>query len=140
MDRVYHTYEKWECYPAGFYEKKPFKELTKDECEKIYAELLTNIPEFEVALNRVITEWKNSCEHYLTNENMNRIAWLGQASLCIAKGIPANYRAGFNLLTPEQQKQADLTALKYLNKWLVAYGQPELDYENAQSKTKANIY
>ncbi|MBZ4284310.1 hypothetical protein LAJ55_16025, partial [Streptococcus pneumoniae] len=33
--RVFHTYEKWECYKAGFYENsKPG--MTKAECENEY--------------------------------------------------------------------------------------------------------
>ena len=30
----------------------------------------------------VIVEWVNSCEHYLSNFAMNRIAWVGQAAMC----------------------------------------------------------
>lgn len=138
-NRILHTYDKWECYPAGFYESKA-EGLSKEQCEEIYKNMLSDIPQFEAALQRVITEWPRSCEHYLTNENMNRIAWLGQASLCIAHKIPAVYRGGFTLLTPEQQQKANETALKYLNKWLVANNRPTLNMEDAQSKTEANIY
>lgn len=138
-ERILHTYEKWECYPAGFYENKA-EGLTKDQCEEVYKNLLSDTPEFEKALERVITEWVKSCEHYLTNENMNRIAWLGQASLCISCGIPSVFRGGFMLLTSEQQLQANKTALKYLNKWLVQHGRKELGLEEATSKTEANIY
>jgi hypothetical protein len=49
---------------------------------------------------------------------MNRIAWLGQAAMCYATGIPSKYRNGFNLLTEEQQQKANEIALIYLNKWL----------------------
>ena len=74
VDRIFHTYEKWECYPAGFYENKPKdKSLTDDQCRQMYADFLGNLPRFEAALNRVLNEWPKSCEHYLTNDNMNRI-------------------------------------------------------------------
>ena len=50
MIRVYHTWDKWECYPAGFYENKPLnKDLSKEECENSYAEFLRDIPAFEAA-------------------------------------------------------------------------------------------
>jgi hypothetical protein len=138
-DRIFHTYEKWECYKAGFYENKmPGK--TKDECEKIYMDMLTNTDAFSAALSRVITEWTYSCEHYLTNEKMNRIAWLGQAALCIAHGIPSIFRGGFNLLTEEEQIKANETALIYLNKWNIANGRKELTMEESASKTDADIY
>jgi len=137
--RILHTYEKWECHKAGFYENK-IEGLSKDDCEEIYRSMLSDIEQFEFALNRVITEWKFSCEHYLTNEKMNRIAWLGQASLCITYGIPSVFRGGFNLLTENQQIAANESALKYLNKWLVANGRTELTMEEAASKTEADIY
>lgn len=31
-ERILHTYDKWECYPAGFYENKA-EGLTKEQCE-----------------------------------------------------------------------------------------------------------
>jgi hypothetical protein len=140
MNRIYHTWDKWECYPAGFYEANAPKGFTKESAELFYKDFLANIPLFESCLSRVITEWKNSCEHYLTNEKMNRIAWLGQASVCIHAGIPAKFRGGYNLLTESQQKEADLAAFKFLNKWLIANGRSELTWEEAQSKTEANLY
>jgi len=101
---------------------------------------LRDLPRFERGLQRILDEWKRSCEHYLSNENMNRIAWLGQASMCIETGVPACFRGGFNLLTDEEQKAADALALKYLNRWLESIGEPALSVETAQSKTKANLY
>jgi hypothetical protein len=51
---------------------------------------------------------------------MNRIAWLGQASMCYATKIPSKYSSGFYLLTDKEQDKANRSALEYLNKWLVA--------------------
>jgi hypothetical protein len=72
---------------------------------------------------------------------MNRIAWLGQASLSYAKKIPAVYRGGFNLLNEEQKEAANRLAFEYLNKWLVANGRAEVSYEDALLIDKqAEIY
>ena len=140
MERIYHTWDKWECYPAGFYENNPPGKMTTTEAEEFYRAFLADISLFESCLQRVITEWKNSCEHYLTNEKMNRIAWLGQASVCIHAAIPSRFRGGYNLLTPEQQQLADKTALKYMNIWFVANGYSELTIDQVQSRTEANLY
>lgn len=141
MKRIYHTWDKWECYPAGFYEAKPIdKDLTEDQCKQAYCDLLRDIPMFEASMMSIMQEWKYSCEHYLSNESMNRIAWLGQASLCYAKGIPARFRGGFNLLSEEEQDAANKSALKFLNKWIVNHGEQPLTMEQAQSKTEANLY
>lgn len=138
MNRIYHTWDKWECFPAGFYSPHPPKPLTADECEERYRAFLSDDAAFCAALARVLAEWPNSCEHYLSNQNMNRIAWLGQASMCIATGIPSRFRGGFYKLTEEQQARADATALEYLNRWLVARGETAL--ESAESKTEMNLY
>lgn len=127
-DRIFHTYDKWECFKAGFYATTK-DGMTEEECEKEYYDLLTDEKSFRSALENVITKWKYSCEQYLTNKSMNRIAWLGQASLCYAKGIPATYRGGFNRLSKEQQDKANRIALEYLNKWLEKNGRKPVSIE-----------
>ena len=139
IKRIYHTWDKWECYPAGFYENS-IDGLTKEQCEQFYADFLSDLNRFENSLKRVITEWKNSCEHYLTNEKMNRIAWLGQASVCIESKIPSCYRSGYFKLSKDQQHAADLLALKYLNIWLTQNNYEETTLEGAGINAQANIY
>lgn len=128
-ERIFHTYDKWECYKAGFYATTK-DGMTEEQCEKEYYKLLTNKKLFSETLEKVITEWKFSCEHYLTNKSMNRIAWLGQAALCYAKGIPSAYRGGFNLLSKEQQDEANGVALVYLNKWLTSNSRTPVTVED----------
>lgn len=140
MKRIFHTWDKWECFPAGFYDSRPKEDFTDSQCEEAYRALLQDTQQFEAALARIISEWPNSCEHYLSNESMNRIAWLGQASLCIARGIPACHRGGFNLLSESEQEAANQSALKYLNRWLAARGEPEATMDDAGVKAKVNLY
>jgi hypothetical protein len=140
MKRIFHTWEKWECYPAGFYEDHPPGNMSNEEGEEKYREFLSNLPEFEVALEGVIREWKHSCEHYLSNPNMNRIAWLGQAAMAYACHIPSCCRGGYNRLTDVEKTAADALALRFLNKWLVDYGDPELTLDQAASKTEMDLY
>jgi ParB-like chromosome segregation protein Spo0J len=132
-NRIFHTFDKWECYKAGFYNNFPPKGITKEQAEIIYRDFLADDNLFRETLGKVITEWKNSCEHYLTNRAMNRIAWLGQASLCYAKGIPACFRGGFYLLSEQQQEKANKTAYEYLTKWLKLNGLEEITFEDAVS-------
>ena len=140
-NRIFHTYEKWECHKAGFYKNNPPEGMTKKQCEEEYRKFLADIPRFSDALNHVITEWKNSCEHYLTNSAMNRIAWLGQASMCYSTGVSAAFRSGFFLLSDEEQNRANEAALLYLNKWLEANGRPTVTMEEAFSGDRqSDIY
>jgi len=139
-NRIFHTYEKWECYKAGFY-NTTFEGMTKSECENEYRKFLSDDNKFKDALSHIILEWKYSCEHYLTNSAMNRIAWLGQAAMCYATGIPSAFRGGFSLLTEQQQINANNIALEYLNIWLKNNERQELTIEEAMSNGRqSDIY
>ncbi len=130
--RIFHTHDKWECHKAGFYAlSKPG--LSKADGEEEFRVFLTDLPRFADALEHVITEWKHSCEHYLTNAAMNRIAWLGQAATCYATGIPAAYRGGFYLLTEAEQLAANECALEHLNKWLTERDREPVTLEEGYS-------
>jgi len=139
-DRVFHTYDKWECHKAGFY-ATTVKGKNKKQCEAEYKELLTNEAEFRGALEVVITSWPNSCEHYLGNNAMNRITWLGQAAVCVGRGIPSDYSTGWQLLTESEQESANEIALHYLNRWLASRGKEQVVMQEAlASGRQSEIY
>lgn len=139
-DRRFHTYDKWECYKAGFY-ATTVEGRTKADCEEAYRGFLSDKDRFSAALEGVITEWVHSCEHYLTNKAMNRIAWLGQAAACYAMNIPSTFRGGFNLLTEQEQEAANGVALEYLNKWLAANNRASVTMDEAFSNGRqSDIY
>ncbi len=138
-NRIFHTYDKWECQKAGFYQNTK-DGISKADGEEAYRVFLSDIPRFSAALDGVLSEWKNSCEHYLTNSAMNRVAWLGQAAMCYATGIPSAFRSGFFLLTDEQQDAANHAALAALNKWLAANGREPVTMDEAYSGRQAEIY
>ncbi len=140
MRRIYHTWDKWECYRAGFFNVRPPKSLTDEQCEALYKKLLSDIPEFKRVMLRILKEWPNSVEHNLTNDRMNRIAWMGQASLTYKHGIPARYRGGYNLLTDDQKFKADTAAFEVINKWMMARGCKKMHIDEIKSKTEMNLY
>jgi len=128
--RIFHTFDKWECHKAGFYDNK--KQGWADEhCEAEYVRVLGN-PELFAQILQVLTkEWKHSCEHYLTNKSMNRIAWLGQAAVCYHSGVPSKYSGAWFKLTEQEQAIANEVALKYLNIWLKDNGLAEIELNEA---------
>jgi len=132
-NRIFHTYDKWECYKAGFYKTTPPDGMSTKQCEEEYASFLSNDLLFRDSLEHVINEWKNSCEHYLTNNSMNRIAWLGQAALTYSKGISSKFCGGFYLMTEDKQAVANNTAYEYLNKWLIQNNRPKVTFAEAYS-------
>ena len=139
-DRIFHVHDDWECHKAGFYANQKHG-VSRAQGEEVYRAFLSDLGQFEKALAAVIVEWKNSCEHYLTNIAMNRIAWLGQASVCYATGIPASYRSGWGLMSEDEQTAANELALDYLNRWLVTNNRAPVDMEAATSNGRqSDIY
>jgi ParB-like chromosome segregation protein Spo0J len=139
-ERILHTWDKWECFKAGFYSERPPKGMSQEDGEQAYRDFLSDLSRFEASLDAVTSQWKHSCEHYLTNDRMNRVAWLGQASVAHALGIPSGCRAGYQLLTQDQKYAADQLALKHLNRWLVANGKRQLMLADAVGRTEAELY
>jgi hypothetical protein len=130
--RIFHTYDKWECHKAGFY-KSTKDGWTHEQCEKEFIRILSDQTLFSEILNKLIIEWKHSCEHYLTNKSMNRIAWLGQAAVCYSSGVPSRYSNAWFDIPVEIREQANSTALKYLNKWMLLNNYNETGFEEAIS-------
>jgi ParB-like chromosome segregation protein Spo0J len=130
--RIFHTYDKWECHKAGFYASKK-DGMTSEECQQAYADFLRKTDLFDNVLKSVTKEWVHSCEHYLTNRSMNRIAWLGQAAMCYHSGIPSKFCSGFNRLSELEQIEANKIALKHLNNWLSENNRNEISMEEALS-------
>lgn len=140
MRRVYRTWDQWECYPAGFYETRAPGGMSDADAVAAYADFLKDLPRFGCALYGVLATWRNSCIHYLSNERMNRIAWLGQAAMCYDTGVPSKYRSGYFRLTDEERGAVDNLCLKYLNIWMIRHGEPTLTLATAASKTQMDLY
>ena len=131
-NRIFHTWDRWECYKAGFYESK-HPTLSHEECENIFASILSDTNKFAEILEKIIVEWKYSCEHYLTNNSMNRIAWLGQAAVCYETGVPSRYSGAWFDISEEDRDRANEVALHYLNIWLERNHRPEVTMSQAQN-------
>jgi len=117
MKKIWHPWHKWECYKDGFYDSCADLKMTKEYAQQEYKIFLSCLWQFETALECVINEWTYSCEHFLSNKSLNKIAWLGQASAAYAKGLPSEARGGFKLLSIKEQNEADTMALKYYTIW-----------------------
>lgn len=138
-NRVFHTFDKWEAVAAGFF-LPGLKGRDKNDCEQEYGVFLADLAKFEEGIKKVFKEWPNSTEHNLTNSSMNRIAWIGQAAACAAKGLPSTYRAGFSALPEDVQDKANKLALKYLNVYLKSRNMTEITMDEAFSNRESDLF
>ena len=118
MKRIYHRFEKWECYKNGFYNSTPPNNMSKEQAKIEYSLFLKNLPLFEKNIKKVFNEWIYSCEHFLSNDSINRIAWIGQSAMCIYSGISCFFRGGYYLLNEQEKMSANNLAESYLQKWI----------------------
>jgi len=119
--RAYRRIEEWECIPAGMYDEGFCVRQDRDRFLRVYADFLADRDSFQIGIERCFVEWPVSCENFLTDCNINRIAWLGQASACIEQGLPCSFRGGFWLLSKQQQDAANKQAFDSIKEWILAY-------------------
>lgn len=92
MKRIYHPYTVWEETKAGLWRREPFggnEEVAKEAARKIMSR--PNI--WGIFMEEVVKTWKFSCEQNLSHVPskwfpFGRVAWLGQAAICLATGQP----------------------------------------------------
>lgn len=121
IKRAWHHWTKWECVKAGMYDTS--STLSHDLSMIEYAKFLRDCNRFESAMLRILDEWPISCEQFLSNMFINRIAWMGQASVCIDCGIPRIHRGGFHLLSTDEKMAANRLADRYVKQWEDIYAQ-----------------
>mgnify|MGYP000574741210 CR=1 FL=1 len=116
IKRIYHSWEKWEDYKAGFYDNISGKDKSI-MIDKV-VEMFSSKDLTEKYMDKVIHNWFYSCEQNLTNNGMNKIAYIGQAACCLYFGIPATVTMeAWSEVDEEHQMEANEIATKKLNEW-----------------------
>jgi len=116
MERIYHNYLKWEDHKNGFYDY--CKKSKRDYYIKKVIEMFNDSHLTNIYMQKVIDEWFYSCEHNLTNESMNKIAYIGQSACCIYAGVPCEVTMrAWKMLSNEVKHRSDNIALKIIKKW-----------------------
>lgn len=120
IQKRWHHYLKWEDYQNGMYRTLSGQEK-QDSLEKAIAftgdaELYGN------HMLNVVDKWPVSCEQNLTDQGMNRRAWIGHAACCLAIGCPEDItREAWSHLTIEQQDEANTKADFAIELWEAIY-------------------
>lgn len=116
MERIFHHYTLWEDYHAGMYDES--KE-GREERVKNAAYILGTPDICEKAMNMVVATWKISTEYNLSNSEINRKAWLGQAACSCFAGIHEDEtREAWGIMTEQQRVKANEIASNIIKKWV----------------------
>lgn len=116
MKQIFHHYEKWEDWRFGFYDSMSGK--AKEKAIQTVIEVFSDPELTELLMRKVIKEWPISCEQNLSNPNMNKIAWLGQASLSLGFKIPQNITMKAWSEVPKNfREKADIIANNIIKEW-----------------------
>jgi len=114
IDRIYHPYWLWEEVDHNMWgsvtDKKKFL--------KMAIEFTGDHKKYGRFMARVVSEWKYSCENALTDQYINRKAWVGHAACALAMGCPESItREAWSHLTDEQQLLANKEAERAIQAW-----------------------
>ena len=82
-------------------------------------DLLSDKKLFKQACTEVLTKWKYACEQNLTNDSMNKIAYIGQVACCYMFKAPSTITIdAWHKLTDKQKDIANAIAHVELDKYM----------------------
>jgi len=116
MKKTYHPYWLWEDYRVGFYSSCSQK--TKEEKKHLVVNMFSDYGLTMCYMNKVINTWFYSCEHFFTNESINRVAYLGQAACCLYGEVPNVLTMSvWSSLDENIRDRSDFLAKRIIKKW-----------------------
>lgn len=125
MERIFHHYNLWEDYHAGMYDE--CKDGRADRVQQA-VEILGTPDICREAMEMVVAEWELATEYNLSNAEINRKAWLGQAACCCYSGVHEDEtREAWGLLTEQQRKTANEIANQVIKEWILKFDMEHSD-------------
>ncbi len=116
MKQIFHPFHLWEDHKHKFYNNNCDN---KEQKVKSVINLFSSEELTTIYMNRVIEEWRYSCEHNLTNDSMNKIAYLGQAACALYDNVPCIVTMNvWRSLPIDIRLRADEIAKQTLIKWI----------------------
>jgi len=115
IKQKFHHFSMWEDFRNGLYNSSCER---YDEKVHLSIDLLSDQEEFYIVAVDMFKAWSYSAEQNLTDNSINKKAWIGQASCCFNHKAPdyATIEAWWKL-SDETRVKANETALKALKKW-----------------------
>ncbi len=118
--RVYKPYWKWEDYQNGMWRKvSPQEEKKFLDWAIVFT---SDHKKYGKAMSHVIELWTETMLHNLTNQSINRRAFLGHCACCYESGCPEYIvRRAWKELTEQQRVLADNEAEIRIDNWINEY-------------------
>ena len=116
IDRIYYHYEDLEEYHDGMWRiaKGDLRKAMIDKASK----LMKNPDMFYAKMLEALELWPKSCDHNLTANGVNHIAWLGHAGCCIGvESTEETTRCAWHTLDKAEQDEANRVAGDVLEIW-----------------------
>lgn len=116
MQRIYYRYELLEDWQSGFYwnESGLNRQQLKEKCNEFFC----NKKLVRKYMEMTIKNWPYSCQHNLSNEAMNRVAWLGQSAVCLYCKCPSQITMETWREVPQEcRDEADRIANEIIKKY-----------------------
>lgn len=114
MERIYHPVSKWEEMTHNMWGSVSDKSAALEQAIKFTGDHKL----YGSYMDRVVVEWKYSCENALTDKSINRRAWLGHAACALAIQLPENIiREAWGHLSEKQRVLANNEAARAIAYW-----------------------
>ena len=118
--RIYKPYYLWEDWLNGMWRSVDSKEY--ESYLQWAIDFTGDHIKYGESMGLVINEWKNTMLHNLTNQSINKRAFLGHCACCFDSGCPEYIvRDAWKLLTEQQRIDADTIAQKHIDNWINEY-------------------
>jgi len=129
--RVWHPYEKWEEIHFNMWgtvvDRKDFLRRA--------IEFTGNHTLYGSYMMRVVKGWPISCENALTDNTLNKRAWIGHAACSLYMRCPEDItRKAWAFLTNEQQLLANKEARRAIQEWADHYRKGGGVYKGLEDK------
>lgn len=119
IKQVFYHFSKWEDFKAGLYNSSCER---FEEKVNLSVELLSSQEAFYTVAVEMFKKWPYSAEQNLTDNSINKNAWIGQASCCFNHQAPDyTTKEAWWKLDEETRAEANNTARKALRKWRSEY-------------------
>lgn len=135
--RVYHPYQSWEEVIHNMWGEVSDGKEALDQA----IAFTSDHRRYGHYMRRVTKEWPISCENALTEQSLNKKAWIGHAAVALALGIPEDItRKAWGYLTDEQRELANKEARRAIRAWEISYAKGKGLYRDLETEVLRRRY